>query len=258
MTKEEYVKENYSPTKCKVIVTDDKQHLAISFDGNTHCLIFANIARGGKTWPLLKISIKEVDVNNENINDLDFEDFVEEDEIDVTEPTKKLNYPFDEQIQEKLMILDASDFNNLTTFISSPTADQKCCHGNFWNQDDPRGYNWIFSNNIKIAHSTYVSKKERKLYYRKTLASCKCRLLYNGSDDLFVAVQSRGISKQNNSGTRLGYTVNLGKSSKKKIFFFRALPELHIPPPPFPNLDNLVVLFRMSKKLFCPYDRIKF
>ena len=29
---------------------------------------------------LLKISIKEVDVNNENINDLDFEDF---EEIDV-------------------------------------------------------------------------------------------------------------------------------------------------------------------------------
>ena len=30
------------------------------------------------------------------------DDFVEEEEIDVTEPTKKLNYPFDEQIQEKL------------------------------------------------------------------------------------------------------------------------------------------------------------
>ena len=44
MTKEEWcVKENSSPTKCKVIVTDDKQHLAISFDGNTHGLIIANI-----------------------------------------------------------------------------------------------------------------------------------------------------------------------------------------------------------------------
>ena len=56
---------------------------------------------------------------------------MEEDEIDVTEPTKKLNYPFDEQIQEKLRILDASDLNDLTTFISSPTAGQKCSHGNF-------------------------------------------------------------------------------------------------------------------------------
>ena len=37
-----------------MIVTDDKQHLAISFDGNTHGLIFANIARGPKHGHCLK------------------------------------------------------------------------------------------------------------------------------------------------------------------------------------------------------------
>ena len=110
--------------------------------------------------------------------------------------TKKLIYPFDEQIQEKLRILDASDLNNLTTFISSPTAGQKCSHGNFWNL-------------VTIGSFQTTSKLLTQLMFQRRKGKCITeRLLYNGSDDLFVAVQSRGIAKQNNSGTRLGYTVN--------------------------------------------------
>ena len=162
-TKEECIKENSSQTRCKVVVTDAKQHLAISFDGNTHGLIFANIARGAKRGRCLRCqsircphiqawnlelkkvlinvtkvdseagtcdrenegSIVLVDVNNENVNEEDFEDFLEEDESDVAEPTptKKLMYPFQEDVQEKLRILDSSDLSDVTTFISFPADD---------------------------------------------------------------------------------------------------------------------------------------
>ena len=47
-TKEDSQIENNSLSMCKVIETNEKQHLSVSFDGNTHGLIFANIARGAK------------------------------------------------------------------------------------------------------------------------------------------------------------------------------------------------------------------
>ena len=46
--------ENASPTKCKVVATDEKQHLAISFYSNTHGLFYKYI-KGSKTWPLSKM-----------------------------------------------------------------------------------------------------------------------------------------------------------------------------------------------------------
>ena len=60
--------------------------------------------------------------------------------------------------------------------------------------------------------------------FRKALGSCKCRLLYNGSDDLFVSVQSRGLARQYNFGHRIGYTVNFVSYSLLTDFityFFR-------------------------------------
>ena len=122
MSKEECFNENSSPTKCKVILTDGKQHLAISFDGITHGLIFANIARGAKrghclkcdsircshlkSWDLeLKKSVlskvitkeceascdRDQEINldifddeNETIDELEFEDYLQEKETEVT------------------------------------------------------------------------------------------------------------------------------------------------------------------------------
>ena len=247
-TKEECIKENSSQTRCKVVVTDAKQHLAISFDGNTHGLIFANIARGAKRGRCLRCqsircphiqawnlelkkvlinvtkvdseagtcdrenegSIVLVDVNNENVNEEDFEDFLEEDESDVAEttPTKKLMYPFQEDVQEKLRILDSSDLSDVTTFISFPADDGQCSHGNLWSHDDPRSHNWIQTNKVKIAHSAYVAKKERKLYFRRTVGSCKCKLLYNGSDDLFLSIsENPNSTSSHNHGQRTANIV---------------------------------------------------
>ena len=97
------------------------------------------------------------------------EDWIEtnDEEISITHPPKRLFYPFDDIVQAKMRILDSSDFSNLTEFISKPRTDEKCLHGFTWSQDDPRAHNWIFSENIKIAHSSYVAKKERKAYFRK-------------------------------------------------------------------------------------------
>ena len=54
----------------------------------------------------------------------------------------------------------------------------------------------IFSENIEIAHSSYVAKKERKAYFRKTLGSCDCKLLYNGSDDMLLSSSTGALKNR--------------------------------------------------------------
>ena len=247
---DESAKENASSTKCKVIPTDDKQHLAICFDGNTHGLIFANLVRGAKRGHCLKcksircphlkswdLELKKAVLTNASTVDVEpsgldknlcadetgFDAILPENRIEVTEPIKKLYYPFEEAVQEQLRMLDATDFSDLTEFISCPNSDAKCSHGNNWCTDDPRDHNWVFSTDIKIAHSSFVSRKERKEYFRKTLGSCHCILMYNGADDLFVR-SSRGFQCQKSSGHRMGYSVNLVSYSLLTDFlmdFFR-------------------------------------
>ena len=48
----------------------------------------------------------------------------------------------------------------------------------------------------KIAHSSYVAKKERKAYFRKTLGSCDCKLLYNGSDDMLLSSSTGALKNR--------------------------------------------------------------
>ena len=191
-TKEDSQIENNSLSMCKVIETNEKQHLSVSFDGNTHGLIFANIARGAKRghcskcksircshlkrWDeelkkkvLPSLEKDELNLETETSKESASEDWIEtnDEEISITHPPKRLVYPFDDIVQAKMRILDSSDFSNLTEFISKPRTDEKCLHGFTWSQDDPRAHNWIFSENIKIAHSSYVTKKKEKPVFKK-------------------------------------------------------------------------------------------
>ena len=54
---EESKKENDAKTNCKVVVDDEKRHLGISFDGETHGLIWVNKARKSNKGTCLKCCI---------------------------------------------------------------------------------------------------------------------------------------------------------------------------------------------------------
>ena len=53
-SKTESLKEEESQTNCKVVLDDDKKHLCTSFDGESHGLIWVNIARKAKKGTCLK------------------------------------------------------------------------------------------------------------------------------------------------------------------------------------------------------------
>ena len=71
--------------------------------------------------------------------------------------------------------------------VSTPEEDEKCIHKHRWSMEDPCENDWIYSRNVKISHSTYVSQKERKLFYRKANGDCNCILLYDGKADMLLA-----------------------------------------------------------------------
>ena len=55
-TWEESKKENDAQANCKIDVNDEKKHICISFDGESHGLIWINKARGSKKGTCLKCS----------------------------------------------------------------------------------------------------------------------------------------------------------------------------------------------------------
>ena len=60
---------------------------------------------------------------------------------------------------------------------------------NEWSREDPITQNWCFSDKIKLAHSSPVTKKDRKVYFRKTEnETCDCRLLYKGDEDFLLRI----------------------------------------------------------------------
>ena len=223
---------NIDDAKCTVIVDDEKQHLAISFDGETPGLIFLNKARKAKKAFCLKCKsqrckhiqmwnqelkrdvLKDV-IQNANVESAhhvevnnDVENTAEVNEI----KRQSIRYPYDKLTQEKMRELDGMQFENLTELISKPQNGEKCIHGHQWSDEDPREKKWIYSTHVKIAHSTYVKKRERKVFYKKTIGTCTCILLYDGKVDMLLPVSKHNpeLTKVINSKhTRFGHTVNL-------------------------------------------------
>ena len=241
-TKEDCKKENLAKANCKQISDDGKQHLAVSFDGNTHGLIFANLARGAKKGTCLKCksfrcshirvwdielkkkvikhqenALKTVENKNDSLeksesgdSDQVHDDYIADDAFgdeydegqETFESSHRLKYPFDKSFQDNMRQNDLSNYSDLTELISSPREGERCSHGHSWSVEDPRTHGWIYSKKIKIAHSNFVTVRDRTVFYRKTTSTCKCKLLYNGASDLLLPV-SRGSYKI------LGMAVNL-------------------------------------------------
>ena len=224
-TKEECDTQNSETANCKTISDDGRQHLSVCFDGQTHGLIFANLARGAKKgscqlcksvkcshvrmWDkefkekVIKVAKKSVSTNVEELaattdsvkaaSDESTEEYTidddDDDDVEATKAKLRLMFPF----EDKLRQVDSANYSELCHLISEPSGEE-CVHGHKWSDDDPKAQGWIYSNSVKIAHSSYVAVRERTAYYRKTVGKCDCKLVYDGLSDLLVPV-SRGQNK---------------------------------------------------------------
>ena len=65
---------------------------------------------------------------------------------------------------------------------------------------------WCFSDQVKIAHTSFAKQRERKVYFRKVV-KCDCKLLYEGDEDFLVRV---GGSKQTKYHVRAVSLVSYG------------------------------------------------
>ena len=127
---------------------------------------------------------KEVDDNE------DEEDEEENEEIaSGNESSKpKLRWPPSEATQEMNKRTDGPLYDQKVHFTSE--ADEPFCkkHQNPWDNSCPIENKWIFTENVKIAHKKYVKQQKRKLYFRPTVGQCKCKLPYNGKNDMLLVV----------------------------------------------------------------------
>ena len=219
--------ENLANSNCKIILNDGKQHLATSYDGNNHGLIFANLARGAtkgtcltcksircnhlKSWD---VELKGKVINNQESagegSARDKEDhevhkeYVFEEEICEVTSKLKIKFPFDEIIQEKMRRADLSNYSHLSDLISHPSKTDTCKRGNSWSTKDPKSMGWIYSKTVRIAHSNYVPERERTIYYRKTSGNCNCKHIYDGKDDQLQIV-SNGKSDTRGSARAVSF-----------------------------------------------------
>ena len=234
-SKDDSAKANLVETNCNVVVDDDKKHLCISFDGETHGLVFVNRARKGnkgnclkcksircshvQVWnkelkktvlkeqdaPLKQLDI-EIDIYDGYISEDVLED-VEEDESLQIASCQRLDYPYNKETQEQMRDADSSQFSDLIELVSKHDDDEMCHHKNKWSAEDPRQNGWIYSSNVNISHSNYVAKKERTVFYRRTTGACDCILPYDGKADMLLPVSRSQSGKVHNG--RLGFKFNL-------------------------------------------------
>ena len=62
---------------------------------------------------------------------------------------------------------------------------------------------------VNIAHSTFVTKKERTIFYRRAIGDCNCIILYDGKDDMLLPVSHHKPKLTKTTGRRFGYKVNV-------------------------------------------------
>ena len=177
--KQESKDANKSISMCKVITDDDKQHLATSFDGQSHGLIHINKARKAnkaqcfeckstkcnhtKEW---NKELKNIVIGSMQAEKAQYEQ--EEEDTDFkSKPHHKLEYPFDKETQCKMRHADSTKYNTMTHFV--PKKGGVCPHNKPWDESDPIERDWIYSSDVKIAHSTYIEDRERRAYYRSEL-----------------------------------------------------------------------------------------
>ena len=73
-----------------------------------------------------------------------------------------------------------------------------CCHGNAWDTRDPIKLGWVSSSNVLIhKQDITISDTDRKIYYRKTVKGCDCKLQYDGQEMLLFNLDNKHLVDYN-------------------------------------------------------------
>ena len=95
-----------------------------------------------------------------------------------------LKFPLTETTQALFREYDSNFYDEKEAFADLPILGQKCSsHGNEWSDENPVEMDWCFSDQVKIAHTSFAKQRERKVYFRKAV-KCDCKLLGMKSDDI--------------------------------------------------------------------------
>ena len=130
----------------------------------------------------------------------------------------KLRFPLTKTTQEMMRTADEKRYGEKINFITEYVEGTVCEeHGNDWDSRCPVENDWVYSENVKFAHSTYVPKLPRKLFFRPTTGNCKCRLGYNGEQDMLLVL---GCSPNIHKGKKAASLVSMSLLYDFSLEFF--------------------------------------
>ena len=180
-----------------LLKNSSKIHLAACFDGKSYATIVCKLSRsstkgkcnsckGVKCGHLtrwnkeLGSSLLPDKAANERGDDLE-EDSEELDDEEIKVLNRAtLKFPLTETTQALFREYDSNFYDEKEAFADLPILGQKCSsHGNEWSDENPVEMDWCFSDQVKIAHTSFAKQRERKVYFRKAV-KCDCKLLYEG------------------------------------------------------------------------------
>ena len=218
--------------KCTVLKNTDKTHIAASWDGQSYAIIVCKIglqSNKGKCCSCKGTKCGHQDIWNKEMRsfvlkeDISLKATVKDsssnsnDEDDVEEQSNekvkilergRLKFPPTETTQVMFRKYESEFYDNKDVFFDEISEGQKCIsHGNDWSNLNPVEMGWCFSNKVKIAHTTFVRPKERKVFFRKTVdEKCPCQLLYEGEEDFILRIGgSNKVKGQNRSVSLISY-----------------------------------------------------
>lgn len=225
---------------CNVLINNTKQHMATCFDGNTHGVVGVNLARRGNKgkcflcksfrcshvvhWNMeLKNDVlkeNNQETQKENSNAIIEENDNEDKENDL-KSNLKLKLPLSEETQKMMQRADDQDYDEKEHFVNDHIEGNNCLpHKNSWDGRCPIENEWWYANNVIIAHSKYVKQKQRKIYFRPTTGGCKCRLPYDGEDDMLLEVGGQSRTRIRNGPQSTATLVSLSLLFDFSLEFF--------------------------------------
>ena len=230
-THERVVDVEKNSKKCTVLQDTEKSHISACFDGKTYATIVCKLAwksKKGKccsckgsqcghraSWykELRAIVLKEDNTQQETADEISSNCDDESDSIEVSPEAKeevedrpKMKFPPTETTKMMFRKYETEYYDKKDNFVDEHNGEHCLLHGNEWSDLDPIEMGWCFANEVKIAHTTFVRKKDRKVFFRKTdQQKCDCQLMYQGDQDFLLRIGGSTERKLFKSVTLISY-----------------------------------------------------
>ena len=208
---ENVVNAEQSFRNCFTIKSNEKEHISACTDGKTFATVVCRLSYGSrkgkclsckgdmcrhiKAWNMeVKTQILEEDDNNhDGSEEMEIDTDENEDSEDNRETENgckpKLKFPPSAATQEMFKTMESMVYDECEHFVDNLVEGVCADHNNPWSTEEPVAAGWSFSDNVIISHSKFVTKKERKVFFRCTQGEkCKCKLFYEGEDDFLLRI----------------------------------------------------------------------